>query len=160
MKNWIDVIFVVAIVASLFRGWKVGLISTIFSFIGYIGGGLLALSLGLHYFHSNGVTKFVLLFLVVIVGSAIGEGIFEQIGQLFHNKIFFGPFKWLDSILGAIFSILSTLIMLVILGHLLLITPWGWAQHNIPQSKIYTKLNAEAPSIISDITKRATETIH
>ena len=159
MKNWVDVIFVVATVASFFRGWQVGLISTIFSFVGYIGGGLLALTLGLHYFHSHGVTKFVLLFLAVIAGSAIGEGIFKQIGKLFHNKIFFGPFKWIDSILGAAFSILSTLIMLVILGHLLLITPWGWAQHSIPQSKIYTKLNAEAPSIISDITKRAKEAI-
>lgn len=158
MKNWVDVIFVVAVVASFFRGWQVGLLSTFLSFLGYIGGGLFALTVGLHYLHSQGVTKFVLLFLIVIVGSAIGEGIFKQIGNVFHNKILLGPFKWIDSLLGAAFSIVSTLIMLVILGHLLLITPWGWAQHSIPQSKIYTKLNAQAPSIISDITKRATET--
>ena len=160
MKNWIDIIFVITIIISFFRGWKVGLISTLLSFVGYIGGGLLALTIGLHYFHSHGVTKFVLLFLVVTAGSAIGEGIFKQISRAFHHKILFGPFKWIDSLLGATFSILSSLIMLVILGHLLLITPWGWAQHSIPQSKIYTKLNAEAPSIISDITKRAEATIH
>lgn len=159
MKNWVDIIFVITIIISFFRGWKVGLLSTLLSFVGYIGGGLLALTLGLRYFHSHGVTKFVLLFLVVTAGSAIGEGIFKQVGKAFHHKILFGPFKWIDSLLGAAFSILSSLIMLVILGHLLLITPWGWAQHSIPQSKIYTKLNAEAPSIISDINKRAKEAI-
>ena len=157
MKNWIDIIFVIAIIVSFFRGWKIGLLATLLSFVGYIGGGLLALTLGLHYFHSHGVTMFILLFLVVIAGSAIGEGVFKQIGKLFHHKILIGPFKWIDSLLGAAFSILSTLIMLVILGHLLLITPWGWAQHSIPQSKIYTKLNAQAPSIVSDITNRAKE---
>ncbi|MEJ0014121.1 MAG: CvpA family protein [Actinomycetota bacterium] len=160
MKNWIDIIFIIAIIVSFFRGWKAGFISTILVFIGYIGGGLLGLTLGLHFFHSRGVTKFVLLFIVVTIGAAIGEGIFKQIGKVFHHKILFGPFKWIDSLLGAAFSILSTLIMMVILGHLLLITPWSWAQHNIPQSKIYTKLNNEAPSIISDITKRAEQTIH
>ena len=160
MKNWIDIIFVIAIVISFFRGWKIGLLSTLLSFIGYIGGGLLALTLGLHYFHSHGVTKFVFLFIAITIGSAIGEGIFKQIGKAFHHKILLGPFKWVDSLLGAAFSILSTLIMLVILGHLFLITPWRWAQHNIPQSKIYMKLNAQAPSIISDITKRAESTIH
>ena len=159
MKNWVDIIFVIGIILSFFRGWKVGLLSTLLSFIGYIGGGLLGLTIGLRYLHSSGVTKFVLLFLAVTAGSAIGEGIFKQIGKVFHHKILIGPFKWIDSLLGATFSMLSTVIMLVVLCHLLLITPWGWVQHNIPQSKIYTKLNAEAPSIISDINKRAKETI-
>ena len=159
MKNWVDVLFIVATVVSFYRGWKAGLLSTIFTFVGYIGGGLLGLIFGLQYFHTLGVSKFLLLFLVVTVGSAVGEVIFKNIGRLFHDKILFAPFTWLDSILGAAFSILRTLIMLVIVGHLLLITPWGWV-HDIPKSEIYSKLNARAPALSADITKRAQGQFH
>jgi len=160
MKNWVDAIFILAGVISFFRGWRSGFIATLLSFIGYIGGGLLGLIAGLHYFHSHGVTKFALLFLVVTIGSAIGEALFKSIGKLFRNKILFAPLTWIDSLLGAAFSILRTTIMLLILAHLLLITPWSWAQINIPKSEIYAKLNEKAPSVISDITRRAQAEIH
>ncbi len=159
MKNWVDALFVLATVLSFFQGWRAGLLSTLFTFVGYIGGGLLGLIFGLQHFHAHGVSKFLFLFLAVTVGSALGEMIFKKIGSLFRNKILFAPFTWIDSILGAAFSILRTLIMLVILGHLLLITPWSWV-HDIPKSQIYSKLNAQAPAIISDITKRAQEQFH
>ena len=155
MKNWVDVVFVVAGLASIIGGYRAGLLSTLFTFVGYIGGGFLGLWFGLHHFNAHGVSKFVLLFLAVTIGVGVGEALFKKIGKLFHKKILFGPFKWVDSLLGAAFSLLRTLIALLILGHLLLITPWGWASANIPKSAIYIKLDAAAPSIISDLTRRA-----
>ena len=160
MKNWVDVIFVLASLVSFIRGFRAGFLTSIFSFIGYIGGGLLGLTLGLHYFHSRGVTKFFLLFLAVTIASSLGEALLKKIGKLFHSKILFGPLKWVDSLLGAAFSTLGTLIALVILGHLLLITPWGWASHNIPKSEIYRTINDKSPSIISNLTKRAEASLH
>ena len=71
MKNWVDVIFVLASLVSFIRGYRAGFITSIFSFLGYIGGGLLGLTLGLHYFHSRGVTKFFLLFLAASLALAI-----------------------------------------------------------------------------------------
>jgi hypothetical protein len=155
MKNWVDAIFVLLGVISIFAGFRAGLLATLFSFVGYLGGALLGLYLGLHYLHQHGVSKFLLLFFAVTIGSSLGEQIFKRVGQLFHTKILFGPFRWIDSLLGGAFSLLRTLVALVILGHLLLITPWGWASANIPKSEIYTKLNAIAPPLISQITKRA-----
>jgi len=159
MKNWIDAIFLFAALLSFVQGYKAGLLATLFSVIGYIGGGLLALYFGLNHFHSHGASKFVYLFLAITVGSAIGEAVLKRVGKLFHSKILFAPFSWIDSILGALFSVLRTTVMLLILGHLLLITPWSWVQQ-IPKSEIYSKLNAEAPAIITDITKRANLKIH
>lgn len=159
MKNWVDILFIIAAVVSFFQGWRVGFLATLFTFVGYIGGGLLGVIVGLHYFHSHGVSKFLFLILIVTVFSTIGEGIFKNIGKLFHKRILFAPFTWIDSVLGAAFSVLRTLIMLVILGHLLLITPWSWV-HDIPKSEIYGKLNAQAPALISNITKRAQAEFH
>lgn len=160
MKNWVDAIFILVSLISFFLGYKAGFLTTIFSFIGYIGGGLLGLALGLHYFHSHGVMRFLELLLVSTIASTIGEAIFKLIGTLFHSKILFGPFRWMDSLLGAVFAILRNTIALFILCHLLLITPWGWAHRNIPESQIYNKINAKAPSLISNLTKRAEQSIH
>ena len=159
MKNWVDVFFIIALLLSFIQGYKAGFLTTVFTFVGYIGGGLLGLSIGIHYFHAHGLSRFVYLFLAVVIASSLGEAIFRSIGKIFHKKILFAPFTWIDSLLGAAFSILRTAIMLLILGHLLLITPWSWV-HQIPKSEIYSKLNAQAPSIISDITKRASLQIH
>ena len=155
MKNWVDVVFVVVALLGFIQGYKAGFLATIFSVVGYIGGGLAGLALGLHYFHSHGVSKFFYLFFAVTIASAIGEALLGSIGKLFHSKVLFGPFKWLDSLLGAAFSLLRALVGLLIFAHLLLITPWGWAHSNIPKSEIYQKLNSAAPSLITDITKRA-----
>ena len=160
MKNWIDALFILIVVVSFFQGYRAGFTTTIFSFVGLIGGGVLGLAIGLHNFHSHGVMKFLLLFLAVTIGSSIGEAILSRVGGLFHSKLLIGPLKWVDSLLGAAFSMLRAVIGLLILGHLLLITPWGWAQRNIPQSEIYTKLNSHAPAIIADLTKRAERAIH
>lgn len=159
MKNWVDIFFIIALLLSFIQGYKAGFLTTVFTFVGYIGGGLLGLSIGIHYFHAHGLSRFVYLFLAVVIASSLGEAIFRSIGKIFHKKILFAPFTWIDSLLGAAFSILRTAIMLLILGHLLLITPWSWV-HQIPKSEIYSKLNAQAPSIISDITKRASLQIH
>jgi uncharacterized membrane protein required for colicin V production len=160
MKNWIDAVFILLSVLAIIQGYRAGFIATIFSVIGYIGGGLAGLTLGLHYFHAHGVTKFIYLFLAVTIASSIGEVLLKSVGKLFHSKILFAPFTWVDSLLGAAFSLLKALVGLLILAHLLLITPWGWASANIPKSEIYQKLNKVAPALISDITKRAQAQLH
>jgi len=159
VKNWVDLVFIVVALLGFIKGYKAGFLATIFSVVGYIGGGLAGLALGLHYFHSHGVSKFFYLFFAVTIASAIGEALLRSVGKLFHSKILFGPFKWLDSLLGAAFSLLRALVGLLIFAHLLLITPWGWAHSNIPKSEIYQKLNNAAPSIITDLTKRAQQQI-
>lgn len=155
MKNWVDAVIVIFALFSIFTGFRAGLLTTLFSFVGYLGGAFLGLYAGLHYFHTHGVSKFFLLFFAVTIASSVGEVIFKRIGSIFHSKILFGPLRWIDSLLGAAFSLLRTLIMIVILGHLLLITPWSWASTHIPQSTIYNKLNSFAPPLIADLTKRA-----
>jgi hypothetical protein len=92
----------------------------------------------------------------IAITASVGEFIFKKFAEIFHNRILFGPFKWADSLLGAALSILRTLIMLVVIGHLLLITPWGWAVDEIPTSKIYKQIDSYSPAVIQEITKKAT----
>lgn len=154
--NWVDWVFVVALLFAFVRGYRAGFLSTIFRAIGFIGGGLGGLYLGIQYLHkySSGVLKFFLLFVVIASTASVGEFLFKKVAELFHNTFLFGPFKWADSLLGAAFSVLRTLIMLVVIGHLLLITPWGWAVHEIPTSKIYKQIDSYSPALIKQISHK------
>jgi len=155
--NWVDGIFLIAFAVAVVRGWRSGFLVTIFGAIGFIGGGLGGLYFGLHYLHrwSSGVSKFALLLLVISVGSWLGEFILKKIAAGFHSKVLFGPFKWADSLLGAAFSLLRSAVMALILAHLLLITPWGWASKNIPTSVIYKQMNSYSPHLIKEISAQA-----
>ena len=154
--NWVDWVFVVALLFAFVRGYRAGFLSTIFRAIGFIGGGLGGLYLGIHYLHkySSGVLKFFLLFVAIAIMASVGEFLFKKFAELFHNTFLFGPFKWADSLLGAAISVLRTLIMLVVIGHLLLITPWGWAVHQIPTSKIYKQIDSYSPALIKQISHK------
>jgi len=154
--NWVDWVFVAALLFAFVRGYRAGFLSTIFRAIGFIGGGLGGLYLGIQYLHkySSGVLKFFLLFVAIAITASVGEFLFKKVAELFHNTFLFGPFKWADSLLGAAFSVLRTLIMLVVIGHLLLITPWGWAVHEIPTSKIYKQIDSYSPALIKQISHK------
>jgi len=154
--NWVDWVFVVALLFAFVRGYRAGFLSTIFRAIGFIGGGLGGLYLGIAYLHkySSGVLKFFLLFVAIAITASVGEFLFKKVAELFHNTFLFGPFKWADSLLGAAFSVLRTLIMLVVIGHLLLITPWDWAVHEIPTSKIYKQIDSYSPALIKQISHK------
>jgi len=154
--NWVDWVFVAAVLFAFVRGYRAGFLSTIFRAIGFIGGGLGGLYLGIAYLHkySSGVLKFFLLFVAIAITASVGEFLFKKFAELFHNTLLFGPFKWADSLLGAAFSVLRTLIMLVVIGHLLLITPWGWAVHEIPTSKIYKQIDSYSPALIKQISHK------
>jgi uncharacterized membrane protein required for colicin V production len=149
MKNWVDWIILIALVGALIRGYRVGLLSTFFSAIGFIGGGFAGLFAALHYastWHSN-LTKFSLIILAIFIGASVGEVILRRFAKFFHGKILFGPFKWLDSILGAALSVIRALIMVFILGKLLMAMPWGIGHNEIPHSALFKKIEHSAPKI-------------
>ena len=83
--NWVDWIFVAALLFAFVRGYKAGFLSTILGAIGFIGGGLGGLYLGIHYLHkySSGVLKFFLLFLAI--GRKLLYGKIRPIVQLPTN---------------------------------------------------------------------------
>ncbi len=149
MKNWVDWVILVAVLGALIRGYRAGLLSTFFSAVGFIGGGFAGLLIAIHYvahWQSN-INKFSAIVIAIFVGASIGEAIFKRFAAFFHGKILFGPFKWVDSILGAALSVARTLILIFILGKLLIAMPWGIGHNEIPQSALFTKLANSAPKI-------------
>ena len=157
--NWVDIGLGILILLSFYRGYRAGFLKSIFSMIGYVGGGVLGLAISWNYLKDwDGVIqKFAALILAIAVGSAVGQMILIKFASFFHKKILFGPFKWLDSLLGAAFSVLRIVLMAYLVAVVCLASPWQWADKNIPDSKIYQKIDAYTPMLIKNVTDKITE---
>jgi uncharacterized membrane protein required for colicin V production len=154
--SWVDIGLGALILLSFYRGYKAGFLKSVFSFVGYVGGGVLGLALAWNYLNDwDGVlTKFALLLLAISAGSVIGQWLLGKFAEFFHKTILFGPFKWLDSLLGAAFSILRIVLMAYLVAVVCLATPWQWADKNIPDSKIYQKVEQYTPTLIKSVTEK------
>ena len=149
MKNWVDWVIALLLVSALIRGYRAGLLSTLFSVIGYLGGGFGGLLLSIHYvskWQSN-LNKFAVIILAIVIGASIGEGILKRFAKVFHDKVLFGPFKCVNSLLGAALSIARTLILIFVLGKLLMAMPWSIGHNEIPKSALFTKIEQSAPKV-------------
>ena len=159
--NWVDVIAGLLIIAAFFRGYHAGLIATLLSAVGYVLGGLTGLILSMHFVKGwlQVWSKIGLILTAIFFAAAIGEYLFRRVAKFFHSKILFGPFKWLDSVAGGIFSVLRSLIIFYLVSALLIFSPWVWAQKNVPTSQIYTQIHKYAPEVITKITTQIESTL-
>jgi uncharacterized membrane protein required for colicin V production len=154
--NWVDIVLALLILGSFIRGYRAGFLKSIFSMVGYVSGGVLGLAISWNYLKDwqSVFGKFALLLLAISIGSAIGQGVFFKFADVFHNRILFGPFKWLDSLLGAAFSVIRTALMTYLVAVICLATPWQWADKNIPNSGIYQEIDKYTPMIIKSVTAK------
>jgi uncharacterized membrane protein required for colicin V production len=158
--NWVDIVLAIALLGSVISGYRAGFLKSIFSMVGFIGGGVLGLGLGLHFLANwhNAIGKFSTLLVLISLASNIGKWVFERVAKFFHNTILFGPFKWLDSLLGAAFSFIRTALAAFLIASLCLAMPWTWAHEKIAPSKIYQKINLYTPGLIRNVTDQITKT--
>jgi uncharacterized membrane protein required for colicin V production len=152
--NWVDIGLGILILLSFYRGYRAGFLKSIFSMIGYVGGGVFGLAISWNYLKDwDGVlTKFALLLLAISAGSVVCQWLLGKFAEFFHKTILFGPFKWLDSLLGAAFSILRTALMAYLIAVICLATPWQWADKNIPTSGIYQVIDKYTPMVVKNVT--------
>ena len=150
--NYFDLAVLLLAVITALSGFRNGLLQSLFKTIGYIAGGVLGLAISLEVVKSwqSNFAKIgaVLVFIFLIAG--IGEYLLGKIGVGIHKKILFGPLKLIDSLLGALLSLLRTAVLVYLTAILLIASPWQWADTNIKESKFYTYIDTHLPTLITD----------
>ena len=150
--NYFDLaVFVIAVLTSL-SGFKNGLLQSVFKTVGYIAGGVLGLAIALEVVKNwqSNFAKIGAALVLIFLLAGIGEFLLGKIGLGIHKKILFGPFKLIDSLLGAALSLIRTIVVIYLVAILLIASPWGLADKNIQESKFYTTIDKKLPKIITD----------
>jgi uncharacterized membrane protein required for colicin V production len=157
--NTFDLIVAAVLILTAFFGFKNGLIQSLFKTIGYIAGGVIGLVIALEVIKdwSSPFAKVGLGIVLIFVTASIGQYLLGKIGALFHKLVLFGPFKLIDSLLGASLSILRAAVLIYLSAILLIASPWGWADSNIATSKFYTYVENNLPELITDYQPKVEE---
>jgi uncharacterized membrane protein required for colicin V production len=156
----VDIALVLLGITAALSGFRRGFLHTVFSTVGYIGGGVLGLVLSLHLVanvHSS-VNKFVVIIVAIFVMAQIGRQILGSISKFFRSKILWAPLRLIDSLAGVILEMIRVAIFAYLLISVILWSPWVSARNAISESTIYPKLTQRMPHILnqlrSDIEKK------
>jgi uncharacterized membrane protein required for colicin V production len=150
--NTFDLIVAALLIFTALTGFKNGLIQSLFKAIGYVAGGVLGLVIALEVVKdwSSPFTKVGMAIVLIFVTAGIVQYLLGKIGAFFHKLVLFGPFKLIDSLLGASLSILRSTVLIYLSAILLIASPWSWADSNIATSKFYTYVEKNLPKLITD----------
>ena len=151
--NHFDFAVVLILFIAFFGGYKNGLIKSIFSTIGYIAGGGLGLAAAVNHLSNwqSEIQKVGLALLAILLGATLGEFLLGKIGSLFRKVLFVPPFKFIDSLLGAVLSVARAAFVLYLVFTLLVVSSWSLADDYIKPSKVYTYTESHLPAVMKEI---------
>ena len=135
----LDLILAGLIIFSIAQGFNRGFVPTIFAVIGYLGGGVVGLLLAKQFSANwSGLISIVLLYLFAIfAGAQIGSWAMAKVGKGFRKAVLFGPFKFVDSVLGGAIAALQLLVIAAIVLTIINYLPWELPHSLIQDSRIY-----------------------
>ena len=151
--NYFNLIVILILFIAFYGGYRNGLIKSIFSTIGYIAGGGLGLVAAVYYLSiwQSELQKVGLALLAILVGATLGEFLLGKIGSLFRKVLFVPPFKFIDSLLGAVLSVVRAAFILYLVSALLVGSSWSVADEYIKPSKIYTYSESHLPAVMKEM---------
>jgi uncharacterized membrane protein required for colicin V production len=147
--NHLDFIVILILLIAFYGGYKNGLIKSIFTTIGYIAGGVLGLAAAVNYLSTwqSELQKVGLALLAILLGATLGEFLLGKIGSLFRKVLFVPPFKFLDSLLGSVLSLIRTAFILYLVIILLVYSRWSFAEQYVSTSFVYQILQSKLPLV-------------
>ena len=138
----LDIALIVFGIIAIATGYNRGALATVFSIIGYFGGGVAGFALVNWYTDSwKGVVSIVALHLFgIFAGANVGRWILSKTGIGIHKRILFGPFKFVNSVLGSTLMLAQAAIITFVALTLINYLPWDLPQSIIKESKVYEEI--------------------
>ena len=150
--SFLDIALAALLAYSIYSGYRSGLITGIFSFIGLVGGGLLGLKYGAEIVatFASASSRIQSTALAVAIGAFAGHFILGRIAKWFRKNFLWKPLKAVDSVLGVVLHLAKTLVLIWIFGELALILPSEGISKAADQSAIITAISTHGPSVLGD----------
>ena len=130
-------------IIAIASGYNRGALATIFSIVGYLGGGVGGFALAnWHTADWKGLTSIIFLHLFgIFAGANLGKFILEKTGIGIHKRILFGPFKFINAVLGGLLSLAQAAIIAFVIITLIDYLPWELPHSVIDGSKVYKEIS-------------------
>jgi len=145
----LDLILVVVVAAFAVSGYRQGFIVGILSFFGFVGGALLGAEFGPSIARAivGGQTQQDVIAVVLLVSFAvIGQFIASSIGAALRSTVTWHPATALDSVGGAVVSVVSVLLIAWVVGSVLIESPFPVVDTQVNNSLVLQTEDKFMPS--------------
>lgn len=149
----VDIVIVLLAITAVVSGYRRGFLHTIFTTVGYIGGGVLGLVLSLHFVANvqSSINRFLVTIIAIFLMAELCRRILGSVAKFFRTKILWAPFRFIDSLAGIILELIRVAILAYLLISVILWSPWASARNAVSESTIYPKLTKAMPHIFSQL---------
>ncbi|MET8141997.1 MarP family serine protease [Sphaerisporangium sp. NPDC005288] len=144
----LDFILIVLVIAFAVSGYRQGFIIGAFSFLGFVGGGVLGVLIAppiAHAVVSASTEQALLAIVIVFLGAVIGQFASSTIGAVVRSHVTWEPARTVDALGGTFTSALSVLIIAWLIGSLLSVAPFPWLNQQTNGSLLLRTVDAAMP---------------
>jgi S1-C subfamily serine protease len=148
----IDVLLALVLVAYGISGFRQGLLVSVMSLVGFLGGGALGMWLlprVLSHWLTLGQTdlrRVVVLVVGVIVLASLGQAVLVSIGTRVRRRVTARPARWADALLGVVASVLAVCLLVWVIAGALRGGPSPSLSRAIGQSRIVAAIDDVVPA--------------
>ena len=151
--NTFDLMVLIALLITVYGGFKNGFIQTVFKSIGYVAGGVAGVAIAVEVMStwSNNLVKAAGAIILILLLAIMGEFILGKIGLGFRKVLLISPLKFLDSLLGAVLAALRTVFITYLIAVILIATPWSIGDKYIASSQFYIYSDSHLPKVVTEL---------
>lgn len=144
----LDLLLVVLLLLFAFTGYRQGFIVGVFSFAGFIGGGVLAALVApdlIQGWLDDPGQQALLAIAVVFLAAALGQFLSSYLGTLVRNQVTWDPARVLDAIGGALVSGLSVLLVAWFIGSTVANSALPMVAQQVKDSRVLQSVDSLMP---------------
>ena len=140
----LDIALLAIGIIAIATGYNRGALATIFSIVGYLGGGVAGFAIANWYTAEwKGLIAVIALHLFgIFAGANLGRWILNKTGIGIHKRILFGPFKFVNAVLGGVLSLAQAALIAFVVLTLINYLPWQLPHSIIEGSKVYEQIGS------------------
>jgi S1-C subfamily serine protease len=153
----LDLILIVLVVAFGVAGYRQGFIIGVLSFAGFLGGGAIGALFGPRIARAitvNSAWQAIVAILVVFLAAMIGQLLASALGVAMRSRLTWRPATLVDSVGGAVVSVISVLLIAWLIGSAVAYAPFPAISRQVNNSLVLRTVDgimpAEASVMFSD----------
>lgn len=142
----LDVVLILVCVGFALSGYRQGFLIGVLSFIGFLGGGLLGAKYAPSLHHAIKVGNSALFgLLVVFVAATLGQLMATALGMAIRRRITWQPVRLVDSVGGAVISVVSVLLVAWLIGTAVAHSTLGGLAKQVRHSTVLAHIDEVMP---------------
>ncbi len=148
--NIVDWVLIGVLIVFALAGWRRGFVAGLLSFVGFIGGGLLAafvLPDVIVKYTDSGFIRVAVLAIAIVISAILGQLVASFLGRRLRGGLTWRPVRLVDSLAGAALNVLAVAIVGWIVVSAVAYLPASAVTKNIRQSSVLIGLDKLVPDI-------------